>query len=200
MDTGPAGQSTGERTREPMRERIIDVAIDLFARQGYQGTSLRHLAERLGISKAAVYHHYRAKDDIARVVIRRALDAIADMSDRLVVVGTDPAAWQRALPQIIDIALGHRQLLFVLERNEDAFHELFADDPDIGARIADRDAKFAALFANPRLDPAVRIRLGCTLGALLGPLVLLSDHYQDIPADQLRQHLNEAVTALLRDL
>ena len=54
MDTGPAGQSTGERTREPMRERIIDVAIDLFARQGYQGTSLRHLAERLGISKAAV--------------------------------------------------------------------------------------------------------------------------------------------------
>ena len=97
MDTGPAGQSTGERTREPMRERIIDVAIDLFARQGYQGTSLRHLAERLGISKAAVYHHYRAKDDIARVVIRRALDAIADMSDRLVVAGTDPAAWQRAL-------------------------------------------------------------------------------------------------------
>ncbi|WP_232323774.1 TetR/AcrR family transcriptional regulator [Catenuloplanes japonicus] len=185
---------------KPMRERIVDVAIDLFARQGYQGTSLRHIADRLGVSKAAVYHHFHAKGDIARTVVGRALDVLTEASDRLVVAGTDPGAWQRALPQIIDIALRHREMLVVLERNEDVFHTLFADDPELGARMAQQNTKLAALFADPRLDPRVRVRLGSTLGAVFGPLVMLSDHYQDLPTDQLREQLMEVVKALLGDL
>jgi len=183
-----------------MRERIVDVALDLFARQGYQGTSLRHIAERLGVSKAAVYHHFHAKDDIARTVVGRALDVLTEASDRLVVAGTDPGAWQRALTQIIDIALRHRQMLVVLERNEDVFHALFANDPELGARMAQQNMKLSVLFADPRLDPRVRVRLGSTLGAIFGPLVMLSDHYQDLPADRLREELMEVIEALLGDL
>ena len=185
---------------KPMRERIVDVALDLFARQGYQGTSLRHIAERLGVSKAAVYHHFHAKDDIARTVVGRALDVLTEASDRLVVAGTDPGAWQRALPQIIDVVLRHRQMLVVLERNEDVFHALFANDADLGARMAQQNTKLSVLFADPRLEPRVRVRLGCTLGAIFGPLVMLSDHYQDMPADQLREQLMEVIKALLGDL
>jgi hypothetical protein len=48
------------------------------------------------------------------------------MNDRLIVADADPAAWQRALPQIIDIAVSQRQLLFVLERNDNTFRERFA--------------------------------------------------------------------------
>ncbi|MEV0942039.1 helix-turn-helix domain-containing protein [Micromonospora wenchangensis] len=183
-----------------MRERIVDVAVELFARQGYQGTSLRHIAERLGVSKAAVYHHFHAKDDIARTVVGRALDVLTEASDRLVVAGTDPSAWQRALPQIIDIALRHRQMLVVLERNEDVFHALFANDPEVGARLAAQNTKLSALFADPALDPKVRVRLGSTLGAIFGPLVMLSDHYQDMPADQLREQLMEVIKVLLDGL
>ena len=117
----PVAVTSANPTPEPMRERIVDVAVELFARQGYQGTSLRHIAERLGVSKAAVYHHFHGTDDIARTVIGRALDVLTEASDRLVVAGTDPGAWQRALPQIIDIALRHRQMLVVLERNEKFF-------------------------------------------------------------------------------
>ena len=183
-----------------MRERIVDVALDLFARQGYQGTSLRHIAERLGVSKAAVYHHFHAKDDIARTVVGRALDVLTEASDRLVVAGADPGAWQRALVQVIDIALRHRQMLVVLERNEDVFHALFANDPELGARMAQQNMKLSVLFADPRLDPRVRVRLGSTLGAIFGPLVMLSDHYQDLPADRLREELMEVIEALLGDL
>ncbi|MFR9729116.1 TetR/AcrR family transcriptional regulator [Saccharopolyspora sp. MS10] len=185
---------------KPMRERIVDVALDLFARQGYQGTSLRHIAERLGVSKAAVYHHFHAKDDIARTVVGRALDVLTEASDRLVVAGTDPGAWQRALPQIIDVVLRHRQMLVVLERNEDVFHALFANDADIGARMAQQNTKLSVLFADPQLEPRVRVRLGSTLGAIFGPLVMLSDHYQDMPTDQLREQLMEVIEALLGDL
>jgi AcrR family transcriptional regulator len=184
----------------PMRERIIDVALDLFARQGYGGTSLRNIAERLGVSKAAIYYHFHTKDDIARVVADRALDARGNMTDRLVVAGTDPQAWQRALVQVIDIALSNRQLLFVLERNEDMFHAIFANDPGIIGRMSRLDAEADQLFGSETVDPETRVWLGCTLGAILGPLVMLSGHYQDISDEQLRLYLRKAVSALVADV
>jgi AcrR family transcriptional regulator len=182
------------------RERIIQVAIDLFASQGYGGTSLRHIAERLGVTKAAVYHHFHTKDDIARVVLGRALDVLAAMTDRLIVAGTDAAAWQRALPQVIDIAVSQRRLLFVLERNENTFRERFAGDPVFGKRLTSDPAGLAGLLANPATDPAVRVRLGCAFGSLFGLLFIFSDHYQDIPDDKLRQYLNDAIVALLKGI
>ncbi|HZE38113.1 MAG TPA: helix-turn-helix domain-containing protein [Stackebrandtia sp.] len=47
------------------RERIKQVAMELFSEQGYDGTSLREIAERLGLTKAALYYHFKTKDDIA---------------------------------------------------------------------------------------------------------------------------------------
>lgn len=182
------------------RERIVGVAIDLFARQGYGGTSLRNIAEELGITKAAVYHHFHTKEDIAHAVISRALDAQQAMADRLIVAGTDPSAWERALPRVIDIALAERQLLSALERDEDTYAALFAGDPTIGPRLSDPSASFRSLLANPDIDTAVRVRLGCVLGALMGPLVFLADHYHDITGDELRHHLGQAITILLREL
>ena len=40
------------------------VATELFIEQGYEGTSLREIADRLGITKAALYYHFPSKDDI----------------------------------------------------------------------------------------------------------------------------------------
>ncbi|MFI6105692.1 TetR/AcrR family transcriptional regulator [Streptomyces sp. NPDC051310] len=46
------------------RQRIQDVAIELFAEQGYEKTSLREIAERLDVTKAALYYHFKTKEDI----------------------------------------------------------------------------------------------------------------------------------------
>jgi AcrR family transcriptional regulator len=46
------------------RERILDVALDLFTDQGFDGTSMREIAERLGISKPAIYYHFTSKEEI----------------------------------------------------------------------------------------------------------------------------------------
>ena len=40
------------------------VALELFAEQGYEKTSLREIAERLGVTKAALYYHFKSKEDI----------------------------------------------------------------------------------------------------------------------------------------
>ncbi|MFD6415605.1 TetR/AcrR family transcriptional regulator [Streptomyces sp. NPDC060194] len=46
------------------RQRIQDVALELFAEQGYEKTSLREIAERLEVTKAALYYHFKTKEDI----------------------------------------------------------------------------------------------------------------------------------------
>ncbi|MFD3719912.1 TetR/AcrR family transcriptional regulator [Streptomyces sp. NPDC058674] len=46
------------------RQRIQDIALELFAEQGYEKTSLREIAERLEVTKAALYYHFKTKEDI----------------------------------------------------------------------------------------------------------------------------------------
>lgn len=46
------------------RERIQQVALELFAEKGYENTALREVAERLGITRPALYYHFKTKDDI----------------------------------------------------------------------------------------------------------------------------------------
>src|SRR6266536_3697021 len=54
----------GEFPRGDTRERIQEIALELFAEQGYEKTSLREIAERLGVTKAALYYHFKSKEDI----------------------------------------------------------------------------------------------------------------------------------------
>jgi len=53
-----------QRKRGDTRQRIQDVAVELFAEQGYEKTSLREIAERLDVTKAALYYHFKTKEDI----------------------------------------------------------------------------------------------------------------------------------------
>src|SRR5262245_27304298 len=46
------------------RTRIQRIALELFTEHGYEATSLREIAERLGVTKAALYYHFKTKDDI----------------------------------------------------------------------------------------------------------------------------------------
>ncbi|WP_433184433.1 TetR/AcrR family transcriptional regulator [Actinoallomurus sp. CA-150999] len=50
--------------RGDTRARIQAVALELFAEQGYEKTSLREIAERLNVTKAALYYHFKTKEDI----------------------------------------------------------------------------------------------------------------------------------------
>ncbi|MFN3007928.1 TetR/AcrR family transcriptional regulator [Mycolicibacterium wolinskyi] len=50
--------------RTDTRDKIRSVALDLFSTHGYDQTSIRQIAEQLGITKAAIYYHFSAKEDI----------------------------------------------------------------------------------------------------------------------------------------
>jgi len=70
-DTAPAEEqgagathAPDARSRTDTRARIQQIAVELFSEHGYEGTSLREIAEHLGVTKAALYYHFKSKEDI----------------------------------------------------------------------------------------------------------------------------------------
>ncbi|MCX4698908.1 TetR/AcrR family transcriptional regulator [Streptomyces sp. NBC_01373] len=61
---GDTMDGTRQRRRGNTRQRIQDIALELFAEQGYEKTSLREIAERLDVTKAALYYHFKTKEEI----------------------------------------------------------------------------------------------------------------------------------------
>jgi AcrR family transcriptional regulator len=68
-DTARDDAHRDSRGRGDTRTRIQQVALELFAEQGYEKTSLREIAGRLDVTKAALYHHFKSKEDIARSLV-----------------------------------------------------------------------------------------------------------------------------------
>jgi AcrR family transcriptional regulator len=55
---------------------LLDVAVAVFNRRGYDGTSMEDLAHAAGISKSSIYHHVAGKEELLRLALDRALDAL----------------------------------------------------------------------------------------------------------------------------
>src|SRR5215475_3171080 len=74
--------------RHDTRQRIQAVALELFAEQGYDKTSLREIAERLDVTKAALYYHFKSKEDIVASLVEDYFGQIDDL-----------VAWGKTLPR-----------------------------------------------------------------------------------------------------
>src|SRR6185436_11991752 len=70
---------TAPTPRTDTRSRVQKVALELFAEQGYEKTSLREIAERLGVTKAALYYHFKSKEEIVHAFVEDRLDATTQM-------------------------------------------------------------------------------------------------------------------------
>jgi AcrR family transcriptional regulator len=62
-------------------DSLLGVAVEVFNRRGYDGTSMEDLARAAGISKSSIYHHVRGKEELLRLALGRALDAVFAVLD-----------------------------------------------------------------------------------------------------------------------
>ncbi|MCG7209522.1 TetR/AcrR family transcriptional regulator [Streptomyces arenae] len=76
---GVTMDGTKQQRRGNTRQRIQDVALELFAEQGYEKTSLREIAERLDVTKAALYYHFKTKEEILVSVFEDLTRPIGDL-------------------------------------------------------------------------------------------------------------------------
>ncbi|MEU6406903.1 helix-turn-helix domain-containing protein [Streptomyces sp. NPDC046985] len=88
---GGTMDGTKQQRRGDTRQRIQDVALELFAEQGYEKTSLREIAERLDVTKAALYYHFRTKEEIVFSLFEDLTQPIEDLIE-----------WGRAQPHTLE--------------------------------------------------------------------------------------------------
>jgi AcrR family transcriptional regulator len=116
----------GDSPRGGTRERIQEVALELFAEHGYDKTSLREIAERLGVTKAALYYHFQSKEDI---VLSFTHEYTAEL-DELIAWGSGQprtAATRAAiLARYADIVTSRVGIIRFMEQNQAALHSLLS--------------------------------------------------------------------------
>ena len=72
------------------QQRFLDVAADLFARNGYHATSIRDIARSLGVTPGAVYAHFPSKAGILLAVYEAGVTRISEAVDQVMRSGEDP--------------------------------------------------------------------------------------------------------------
>ena len=132
------------------RQRILDVALDLFVEQGYEKTSLREIAERVGVTKAALYYHFQSKEDIVTTlhmpVHELMHSAMARLGDT---AGT--ASWLAFLDWLIDQLAAHSRLFLMYQRNAQAMGEMHRKDH--GGPEVEPEQLFLAEARRPGAQP-----------------------------------------------
>jgi len=199
VDAPKAGRSEAETPRSSTRERILDIALELFVDQGYDKTSLRDIAERLGTTKAALYYHFERKQDIFLELHLRlhalgleALEQLEGLED-----GQDRAdAWPGLVDHFIDQVVNNRELVLLHQRNHSALEELTNNERH-RAENDDIEQQFRRVLQSPAIPLAQRVRMACSLGAVVGALVGGEALFGDVPMAEVAELVRDAVRDLL---
>jgi AcrR family transcriptional regulator len=191
----PARRATGNSTRE----RILDIALELFTEQGYDKTSLRDIAERLGTTKAALYYHFARKEDILMELHLR-LHAIGHellgQLDELEVGQGGADAWGDIIERSIDAVIANRELVLMHQRNYRALEQL-TDNDRHQAENEDIEQQFRRVLANRSIPLEQRVRIACSVSAILGTLAIGEEAFGHVPITDLAEDVRHAVRDLL---
>ena len=194
---GPDGQPGGGQAGPSTRDRILDVALDLFTDQGFDGTSMREIAERLGISKPAIYYHFASKEEILMALHMRLHEFGKAAVTRLTGQTVTLQAWGALLDELLDQVLAQRKIFLMHERNQAALEKLHRKDHD--DEHDDIQQRFRQALADPSLSLRDRVRMACSLGAAFGGLLMAGDAFDHVSSAELGSQVRDAVRDLLAE-
>ena len=154
----------------PAQTRIITAALELFAQHGVAGTSLQMIADAIGVTKAAVYHQFKSKDEIVLAAAEADMARLEAALEAAEAEEGRPQALEILLVRLIDLAVDHRRMVSMLHgdpvmvrlltehepfrRLMDRLHHLLAgDDPDDDGRVP--AAMLSAAIGGAVMSPLV---------------------------------------------
>ncbi len=150
------------------RQDILDAALTLFAEQGYDKTSLREIAEQVGVTKAALYYHFPSKEQIL-VGLFEPVSAVQDqlLAELREGVLLEPSTWMTSLERTLDAILEHRELFTLIERNATTLMALKHEGTFVESHL-ELHRRTEEFFADTRVPLEQRVRLACAFGAVFG--------------------------------
>ncbi len=96
-------------------QRVLSTAAELFAAHGYDGTSLQLIADHLGVTKAAVYYHFRTKNELLLALIEPALRDLQQLLDQVAEPPRTNAQRTERLNAFIDYLIRYRGVTFLCQ-------------------------------------------------------------------------------------
>jgi AcrR family transcriptional regulator len=204
-DQGSEETPQGGR-RGDTRARIQQIALELFAEQGYERTSLREIAERLGVTKAALYYHFKSKEDIVRSFTEDYFDRL----DTLIAWGQEQPPTARTANELLDryisVVMDSGEVFRFMERNQATLR-----DTEHGEHSKHRFTQFrprlnalVAILTGPDATPRSRIRAAAALFAASTSCMFFMQDALAPEADQAqhldRDELHKIVLELAEDL
>ncbi len=177
--------------RGTARDRVLDASRTLFFEYGVSGTSLRMIADHLGVTKAAVYHQFRTKEEIVWTLLEKPLAELEAVVAEAEAIDTREDQLDVLLEGLVDIVLANPEIVGMIQSDPAAARILQAHhlQGDVGRRLTD-------LLSGPHPDSGARVA-----SVLFGAGLMLMGHHPliaDIDPDTMRRELPRIGRRMLR--
>ena len=157
---------TTSAVRTDSAKRVLDTALELFAAQGFDGTSLQQIADRLGVTKAAVYYHFPSKDQLLEALVAPAFDELGALLSEVEAMQGSGARQKHALQAFVDYLLRHRAAAAWMRRDAAALTR-----PGVWARSRDIERRLHELLGAGDGDDVGRFWTGAITLAVSGAVL-----------------------------
>jgi AcrR family transcriptional regulator len=183
LDEEPhAGRLLGGVRRTPAQNRILHAALDLFADHGVSGTSLQMIADAVGVTKAAVYHKFKTKEEIVIAVAEMELATLEDALKAAEAQADSVGARKVLLTEVVGMAVERRRWVRTLQ-NDPVMVRLLGEHEPFRNLIT----RLYAILLNEADDTEARISAALFSGAIAGTVI--NPLVDDIDDDTLRSVL-----------
>src|SRR6266581_35147 len=108
MATPVKGMSARAAQAERTRQQILETAQRLFTEHGYDATSLQMIADEIGLTKAAVYYHFRAKTDILHAAMQPGIQRLEALLDEAATIRGRRARVDHLVDGFVDFLVQNR--------------------------------------------------------------------------------------------
>jgi AcrR family transcriptional regulator len=157
------------------RERILNAAIDLYLAHGTEATSLRHIADELGVTKAALYYHFPSKRDLIYSIVAPVLEGMQALLEKLETAPMVSAT--EVLETYFDFTVDHLKIYQMMIRNPGILVDL-----EILPTFMEWRRRFEVLLVGQDASPEDRVRATVAFGGVSDCIVMLAG----MPVDELR--------------
>jgi AcrR family transcriptional regulator len=180
----------GSTPRSDAQRRTLDAALRLFAEHGVGATSYQMIADAVGVTKGAIYHQFKAKDDIIIAVAEMELARLEDALEAAEALDDPKRARELLLERVIDHAVEHRRAANTLQFDPVIVNLLSEHKP-----FTEFIGRLYGMLVGDDSGPTTQVRLAaltCVVGGTVShPLVA------GIDDDVLREQLRHMVRRLI---
>jgi AcrR family transcriptional regulator len=172
-----------------LRTEIRKAAEALFAERGFDGTSLRHIAQEVGATKALVYHYYRNKEDLYLSLLETAVSEVVTHVEEIAVSKEEPAEKIRGVVRVfLDYYRAHPQRFHMVQRAID-------EHGAAAATLAERWFSRAHLALQTIAEEGVKQRKFKRLSSHMVPFIVIGLIIHALRDHKLRERTNSAFPA-----